>query len=361
MSTRWKRDWDAFRTDVYKANRDFRHFAKTTVHDVANTVGQGDTELDTFVDRQFNKNTGLIYKRTPGNKRQKLMKYSRSRTRGRSRARTRSRRPLRRIRRFSRKPSSRRPRSKSRMKGLRSMIKRVAMEAVEPKRYVKNVVDLEYPGFPIWWNLTTIPTDNIIQSFSEYRNAAQGFKVYVKGIRIKGWIYNQSQLPLIGNMWLVENIRGLNAATAGNLAVPPAGQNTIMWHNPDDGRPAQFAQLSKLNQLTPTLSRFADYKVKRRQVFKLNSTRRTNTAGTDTGGDEAEYAEDDTSDTMHFDWWIPLNKNYEFLNINEGDGSRLRLDLFFGFTMNPHTTDVSWDTRLRPRYTFDHTIFYKDA
>lgn len=359
MGTRWKRDWDAFRTDVYKANRDFRHFAKTTVHDVANTVGQGDTELDEFVDQQFNKNTGLIYKRTPGNKRQKLMKYSRGRTRGRSRTRTRSRRPLRRLRRSGRKPSFRRARSKSRMGGLRSMIKRVAMEAVEPKRAVVSIFNEAYLVNTVRWvNCTLVPTNNTGSTFSAQNGTAQGFKVFAKGIRIRGWVSNVSNLPCIGKMMVIRQSK--NNAT--NLATPVAAASSVMWHDPKDGRPSTYATLSALNKLTPKLSSEAGYTVLKQSTFKLNSTRRVNAAaGTDAGTNEQLFAEDDTSDTMHFDWWIPLNKVMQFINIVEAGESRLRGDIFFGYFMNPHTTELVWDPIKRPKWTFDYTLFYKDA
>jgi hypothetical protein len=136
---RWKRDFDEYRSEAANGVYHARKFGKRIQHDFVDKVvpdKEWADEAEAYLNKQEDFTLNL-----PNNKKKGKMKNQRfKKANGRSRLRRRI------TRRYKRKPSARRPRAGSRMKGLRSMIKKIGIESAEKQLHIVSASTSQYQG-----------------------------------------------------------------------------------------------------------------------------------------------------------------------------------------------------------------------
>ena len=299
-------------------------------------------------------------------KAQTSMRYSRSRTR----------RPLRRRRLLRRRPSSRRTRTKvinrkRKGRGLKSLIRRIALEAGEPRRLVidhdlKPVED-EFRVVAVSRLLfANLPTAANAGAF--WKGRMQGARAQLKGIRVKGQIKNLSQLPCTVNMFFMKNKSKGIIEDLTNQATLNAKN---MWYNALTGEAEKITNLTERFSDNPKMSKESPFKIIKKKSWFLS----TNTAGVGLAGTEGERSDmPGVQDVIHFDMYFPcnhtvaVNRDASVSPFVEDTPQRFDTEYYVGWTSNPYdheqqfgtVTNLGITVPTNPTVKFHSITYYKD-
>lgn len=231
------------------------------------------------------------------------MRYNTRRSRRPTMRRRRTIRRTLRRKRMGRRPSSRRTGSNR----LVAMIKKVAINQMEPKRHLSavNLQALNNDAVFVL-PLTRIVTVNLptaLTATAAQTAAFQGNQAYFKGIRVDGWIRNASQYQAIVHLWVVTN----NSKDTTDISSTVGAAVSPIFYNPTTGMEVAYNNIPKFYQRHPKLHPKAGVKIVKRMKFILNTTRRGEGAAVANG--EAPHSDmADGSDDVNFRFYMPLNK-----------------------------------------------------
>jgi hypothetical protein len=343
---RWKRDFDEYRSEAANGVYHARKFGKRIQHDFVDKVvpdKEWADEAEAYLNKQEDFTLNL-----PNNKKKGKMKNQRfKKANGRSRLRRRI------TRRYKRKPSARRPRAGSRMKGLRSMIKKIGIESAEKQLHIvsASAINLTEGVFYAEKLNTPVVINNPLTAESTRFNL-KGRSFFAKGIRVKGYIHNASQIPAVCKMWIVQS----KTAQAPVLNDILNANQRLFW-NPITGSSNTYTSLPPLWQVNPKLAPGGSFKALKQMTLKMNSSRRDE--GTPVDGQA--FASEDTSDTVHFDIYVPLNRTFTMDGTSgaENTVAVLSRQIYIMCIANPHAIDLQFGT-VFPRLTYQSIMYYRD-
>jgi len=342
--------WDEFRTDVYQTKRDFDTFAKHTVHDISNTLSGGNEEVTSYADKFMKRQSELIYQKTP--KRQKTDKMAKMARRRPVRFRRGiTKRRFRRTLRRTRKPSFRRPRGK----GLVRMIKKVAMDQLEPKRSFQTIANAPFNNNEVvCWALNRLTLNNATATTDAVNTTTfKAQKAFIKGIRVRGFVTNLSNVPAVFKLYCFKT----KARNNKDFTTPLVINGEPMWWNPVTGREVIISNMPAIFQISPKVHPKAELKKLREYTWKLNSSRRTEGA---TVAGETSFAADDTSDTAHFDFYMPINRNFTKRIEDTADGLvKFTEEYYMVCKADPHAFDLEF-AAAKPQLSFTSICYFKD-
>lgn len=322
------------RYGVLAAHKELETTFKGTVHKFASEANNQD--IVDFADKQAQQYLDVRDYDLPNSKKQK-----RSNETMKSRSR-RSARPTRKARQYSvlrtkskirsRKPRyTRRPRVSSRLK-MRILASKIATAIAEPRRHVTQQSSLALSNVTIkWFPLSRIPlgVGSLETTFSYL-----GKKVFIKGIRIKGQIVNKGQIPSVGNIFILSN---KEEASWKDLSIVPTGDAEKLFWNPLTCQKTNYGLLPTDFKLNSKMAPDIGWRKHKDIVYKLASTHRNQ--GLE-GTDPAWEPGLDTTDTLNFDIYIPINRQ---MTVNSGgiDLNRFEREYFIGFQTMPHALDLA--------------------
>lgn len=301
--------------------------------------GTGKRSFDNYWD-----NDALLH-RTP--KKPKLIKLGKKK--GRYQAMYRRRRF------FSKKRSSR-------SRGKKSLVRLIKQVSREPKR---SVVASGGPGISAANQDEGVPTElNIIQASlgpftSQYGNQAVGNQYFLRGLKIKFYAYNPSNLPFtcVVSILTTKIQSGPRPALtngqaifynpcAGNIGIPVARSSM-------SGTPLHFA--------TPKIHPQGPYRELKRFVFTLAST--TRNEGTVDPNELDIEPSPNHADLKRWNMWLPINKE---VKQNAGDTTLTNagMPIRLCFWCTPAMYDVpllgNVDPTKNPKLMFESILYYRD-
>nr|WPR18692.1 MAG: hypothetical protein [Chemarfal virus 268] len=277
-----------------------------------------------------------------------------------------SKRPLR-SRRKGRygKPPSRRTRRFSRMrtrgkgKGLKNLIKKIAMDAAEPRRHVTTILQpLTEDGFSVF-PLARVPLMNTIPTtaqFPYYLSRFQGNRFFLKGVRVKGQVFNKSQYPALVDMfYMTQKQKHLPTV---DLVEPLQLAQTKIWYNPETGTEDTLVNLTEAFSRSPKMHWSSPFKVLKRKKVLLSTT------GYDQPAVQTEAGRSDQAgvqDTWHFDMYFPINKVIHKNTDTSVDGIvKFLNEYYIGFLANPYDYTQTFDTNSLPTLSMKTIAYFKE-
>ena len=268
------------------------------------------------------------------------------------------RRPIKRRRLLKRKPSRKRPYVKK-MGGLKRMIKKIARDSAEPKRHIwgpdQNIVE----GFTIQkskmvtFRMDDVPKHSTVVGFENTSNTYHGKEYFLKGIRIKGYMYNPSQYPV--------TVRMMATKTKSKL-VEDAIFSSIMqgdlpqFYDPTTAESKSLLTLPRLFKYNAKITPTDPLKMIKSQLFVMDSTRKDAGLVNDESNVDSSGGIDDLK---HFDWYIPINKIQRAERPVPGDtffDRQINHFLHFYFT----SIVVEDDVNIFPQCYFTGITYFKD-
>lgn len=222
------------------------------------------------------------------------------------RKRSSSRRPLRR-RLSKRKPRTTRPRAGIRMKGLKTMIKRIARDSAEPKRHAFGPDQNQIGGFSTQqlvltnFRIDDIPPILTTDTLTAVTNKFVGREFFLKGARIRGYMYNRGQNATTVRMIVFRTKTRLPGADINEIV---AGQRP-RFYNPVSGVAATLDAIPALFRYNPKIGPNEALEMIYSKLFQLDSSRFTGAIVNDELDQDPSSGPDDLT---HFDVYIPINK-----------------------------------------------------
>lgn len=274
--------------------------------------------------------------------------------------RTSSRRKTTPRRSMKRKPRRTRPIASRRMKGLKTMIKRIALDTAEPKRHLFGT-DLSATGGVEFQTtqLTTFRIDDVpllttSNSIANETTQFSGREFYLKGVRIRGYFINLSQYPI--------SVRALVWQTKAKITAEL--QNFITaglypgFYNPLTGQEATIGTINSLYRYSPKIAPKSQAKVVKSKTFILDGTRRTPAAavaGTEIDSDPTGTVDD----LVHFDMYLPFNKVIRHdIDSSANTIFDQHIQRYISFHWN--NVQVNDTVLIKPRVFFSGITYFKD-
>lgn len=341
------------RQDIYQIKKDLNYLGENVAEAVAKPFESYGIVDQGFGKRQWDNTIGLEdrYHRLP--KKPKVLKI------GRSKKSLYNKFSMYRRKRFYGKK-----RRLTRSRGSKSLVNLIKRVSREPKR---SVVATGAPGILASATTEGVPTElNIIQATlgpftSQYGNQSVGNQYFMRGLKIKFYAYNPSNVPFRCTVSILTT-----KTQAGPRPALTDGQS--IFYNPCAGSvglpvPRSAMLSTPLHSDSPKIHPQGPYRELKRFVFTLASTTR-NEGAVDATELDVEPSPNH-ADIKRWNLWMPINKE---VKQNAGDtvlsnaGMPIRL-LFWcapAFYDLPIPAATTWDTTKLPRLMFDSIIYYRD-
>lgn len=344
-----KRAYDEFRQSWHKTALDLHEARDDSIIDIANTLAgkEGVDAANKYLDEESDLNS---YHRPP--KKQKTLSTAMP-----LRKRITARRPLKRRRLLRRKPLRARPIKRRRLGGMKRMIKQVARDSLEPKRSLFG--PSASTGFQVPSELIqNFRIDNVDKHVTnptsdDVASSYKGKEFFLKGVRIRGYLYNNSQYPTTVRMMIYKTKSYLK----GELMTEILGGTYPLFHNPTTGESSQVATIPRLFKYNPKFDKASPFTMIKNKVFKLHATTRDQSQ---TPNDEIQTDPAGLGlDVVHFDVYVPLNRiqRQNVANLSSGIFDQ-QINHFVGFYSTSLVVDD--ETTQGPRCFFTGITYFKD-
>lgn len=350
--------WSEFlQHQINQTTNDLGEVAEDIVHDEANKYsGKEGTDATDSYFKKHPLDKGLPteenFDERPSKRRKKASSMN---LKFRSRA---IKRPLKRRRILKRKPSRKRPYVKK-MGGLKKMIKKIARDSAEPKRYLwgpdQNIVE----GFTIQkskmncFRMDDIPKHSTAVGFENTSGTYHGKEYFLKGIRIKGYMYNPSQYPVTVRMMATKTKSKL---TEDNTFASIMAGDLPQFYDPTTAEAKSLLNLPRLFKYNAKITPTDPLKIIKSQLFVMDSSRKeTGVTNDETNVDSSGGIDD----LKHFDWYIPINRTQRAERPVPGDtffDRQINHFLHFYFT----SVVVEDDVNAFPQCYFTGITYFKD-
>lgn len=271
----------------------------------------------------------------------------------RSRMSRRGRRPTRRTASRSRRKSSRTGR---RMGGLKSMIRRIAIDNSEPRRVLfgtltstngeLGVQALSLSGitaFPINTVLSQAPVQQTDQTIVTASWTGEAY--YLKGFRMTGQLSNLSTIYRVGVRMFVYY--------ADTAEIPTPNTPALEWYNPNTNANSLYGNLPECFRSAPKFGRNTPYKMMYSKSWVLDRSALSN------GFDGT--ALDNVSDVASFDKYVRVNKTIR-AKIKSAVNQRAYRQYYVGFHWHKMDYDqgVPIVTDFLPNLALNGICYFRD-